>query len=84
LYAQVGTGGKVSIIGGDCIGHCEKNVHINMCLMVITLELFESSLMVTKLELFESSLMVTKLELFKSSLMVTKLGLYESSLWLPS
>ena len=47
LHVQVGTGGKVSIIGGDCIGHCEKKVHMNMCLMVTTLELFESSLMVT-------------------------------------
>ena len=34
LYIQGDSGGKVSIVGGDNIGHCEKNVHMNMCLIV--------------------------------------------------
>ena len=27
------SGGKVNILGGNSIGHCEKNVHMNMCLI---------------------------------------------------
>jgi len=43
LYIEVDPGGKVSIIRCDGIGHCEKKVHMNMCVMVTKLELFESS-----------------------------------------
>ena len=34
LYIQGDSGGKISIVGGDNIGHCEKNVHMNMCLIL--------------------------------------------------
>jgi hypothetical protein len=27
-------GGKVNILGGVSIGHCEENVHVNMCLIL--------------------------------------------------
>jgi hypothetical protein len=31
---QSDSGGKVNILGGDNIGHCEKKVHRNMCLIL--------------------------------------------------
>ena len=31
---QVDPGRKTTILGGDNIGHCEKKVHINMCLIL--------------------------------------------------
>jgi hypothetical protein len=31
---QGDSGGKVNILGGDSIGHCEKKVHTNMCLIL--------------------------------------------------
>jgi hypothetical protein len=31
---QGDSGGKVTILGGDSIGHCEKKVHMNMCLLL--------------------------------------------------
>ena len=32
LLIQGDSEGKVNIFGGDDIGHCEKTVHVNMCL----------------------------------------------------
>jgi hypothetical protein len=29
-YIQDNSGGKVNILGGDSIGHCEKKVHMNL------------------------------------------------------
>jgi hypothetical protein len=34
LHIQSDSGGKVNILGGESIGHCEKRVHMNMCLIV--------------------------------------------------
>jgi hypothetical protein len=31
---QGDVGGKVNILRGDNIGHCEKNVNMNMCLIL--------------------------------------------------
>ena len=31
---QGDSGGKVNILGNDSVGHCEKKVHKNMCLIV--------------------------------------------------
>ena len=31
---QGDSGGKVNILGGDSMGHCEENVHTNMCIFV--------------------------------------------------
>ena len=28
---QGDSGGKVSVLGGDSIGHCEENVYMNVC-----------------------------------------------------
>jgi hypothetical protein len=32
-YIQDDSGGKGSILGGGSIGHCEKKVYMNMCLI---------------------------------------------------
>jgi hypothetical protein len=31
---QGDSGGRVSILGGDSVGHCETGVHTNMCLIL--------------------------------------------------
>ena len=31
---QSDSGGKFNILGGNSIGHCEKKVHMNMCLIL--------------------------------------------------
>ena len=33
-YIQGDSGRKVNIFGGDSIGHCEKKVHRNVCLIL--------------------------------------------------
>jgi hypothetical protein len=31
---QGDSGGKANILGGDSISHCEKKVHMNMCIIL--------------------------------------------------
>jgi hypothetical protein len=31
VIIQGDSGGKVSILRGDCVGHCESKVYVNMC-----------------------------------------------------
>jgi len=33
VLTQGDAGGKVNILGTNNVGHCEKNVHKNMCLI---------------------------------------------------
>jgi hypothetical protein len=33
-HIQSDSRGKIRILDGDSIGHCEKKVHMNMCLIV--------------------------------------------------
>ena len=41
---QSDSGRKVSILAGDdSVGHCEKKVHMNVCLNVSKIEMFESA-----------------------------------------
>jgi hypothetical protein len=35
VNTQGNSGGKVNILGGNNIGHCEENVYMNMCLIRI-------------------------------------------------
>jgi len=34
MYIQGDLAGRVTILGGDRIGHCEKQLYVNMCLIL--------------------------------------------------
>ena len=46
MCIQHDSGGKLSILGGDCIGHCERIKFISTCIkfaIATEIEMFESS-----------------------------------------